>query len=219
MCPTINIPNDVYVRLSKHAVGFDTPANVIARLLNHYEGVSEETNTSPVTWQSAGQGRDFSQFIFSGSIYGKGKLALAIVREYVANNPDVTFDELYDVFPKDIQGSYDVIVTADKAFEIYEKSSHKRHYIKEDELIQLSHCTVAVSNQWGAGNIERMINKALELGFHIAPAYVCPECDHQFKGNSWGGIDAHWKSNHENIMPYDEAWPLIKSGEYKKASE
>lgn len=43
---------------------------------------------------------------------------------------------------------------------------------------------------------------------------VCPECGHVFKGNGWDGIDAHWRSKHENIMPYEEAWPLLKSGKY-----
>ncbi len=43
---------------------------------------------------------------------------------------------------------------------------------------------------------------------------VCPECGHVFQGNGWDGIDAHWKSKHENIMPYSEAWPLIKAGKY-----
>jgi hypothetical protein len=43
-------------------------------------------------------------------------------------------------------------------------------------------------------------------------AKSCPECGHQFKGLGWGGIDAHWKAQHEEIMPYAEAWPLIKQG-------
>ena len=38
---------------------------------------------------------------------------------------------------------------------------------------------------------------------------VCPECDHVFQGDGWVGIDAHWKSKHEHVMPYAEAWPLI----------
>ena len=42
---------------------------------------------------------------------------------------------------------------------------------------------------------------------------VCPECDHVFQGNGWDGIDAHWKAKHGQIMPYNEAWPLIQSGE------
>jgi hypothetical protein len=45
---------------------------------------------------------------------------------------------------------------------------------------------------------------------------VCPECGHQFKGNGFDGIDAHWRSKHEKIMPYKEAWPLVKSGNYHR---
>ena len=48
------------------------------------------------------------------------------------------------------------------------------------------------------------------------PQKVCPECDHVFQGNGWDGIDAHWKAKHEQIMPYNEAWPLIQSGEYQQ---
>ena len=46
-----------------------------------------------------------------------------------------------------------------------------------------------------------------------APKKVCPECGHEFQGNGWDGIDAHWRAHHEkNIMPYSEAWPIIKRG-------
>lgn len=45
--------------------------------------------------------------------------------------------------------------------------------------------------------------------------FICPECGHQFKGGSWAGIDAHWKSKHEDIMPYAVAWSLIQAGNYK----
>jgi hypothetical protein len=43
---------------------------------------------------------------------------------------------------------------------------------------------------------------------------VCPECGHRFRGNGWDGIDAHWKSKHENVLPYTKAWPLIQAGKY-----
>jgi hypothetical protein len=43
-------------------------------------------------------------------------------------------------------------------------------------------------------------------------AKVCPECSHVFRGGTWGGIDAHWKTFHNHIMPYKEAWPIIKAG-------
>lgn len=47
---------------------------------------------------------------------------------------------------------------------------------------------------------------------------VCPECGYRFKGGTWGGIDGHWRSNHENIMTYRDALPLILSGRYARNS-
>ena len=44
---------------------------------------------------------------------------------------------------------------------------------------------------------------------------VCPECGHVFQGSGWDGVDARWKAKHEDVMPYAEAWPLIKGGAYK----
>lgn len=44
---------------------------------------------------------------------------------------------------------------------------------------------------------------------------ICPECGHVFKGNGWDGIDAHWRSKHEGVMPYEEAWPFLREGKYK----
>jgi hypothetical protein len=45
---------------------------------------------------------------------------------------------------------------------------------------------------------------------------TCPECGHPFQGNGFDGIDAHWRAEHEGVMPYKDAWPLIKSGRYKR---
>ena len=43
---------------------------------------------------------------------------------------------------------------------------------------------------------------------------VCPLCEHTFQGNGWDGIDAHSRARHEQIMPYEEAWPLIRAGTF-----
>lgn len=43
---------------------------------------------------------------------------------------------------------------------------------------------------------------------------ICPECGHQFRRNGFDGIDAHWRAKHDDVMPYEEAWPLIKSVSY-----
>lgn len=48
---------------------------------------------------------------------------------------------------------------------------------------------------------------------------VCPECNHVFLHGTWGGIDGHWRAHHEDIMSYEDAWSLIKDGNYKKSSK
>jgi hypothetical protein len=45
---------------------------------------------------------------------------------------------------------------------------------------------------------------------------VCPECGHEFQGNGWDGIDGHWKAKHPHVMGYEEAWPLISAGTYRR---
>ncbi len=46
---------------------------------------------------------------------------------------------------------------------------------------------------------------------------VCPECGYRFKGKGFDGIDAHWRAKHEEVMPYAQAWPLVKSGNYHRS--
>lgn len=48
---------------------------------------------------------------------------------------------------------------------------------------------------------------------------VCPECGHEFQGNGWDGIDAHWRANHTHLMTYEKAWPLISTGKYRRKRE
>lgn len=63
---------------------------------------------------------------------------------------------------------------------------------------------------------ERLVqDAALRLIEHEAhPRRICPECGHRFAGRGWDGIEAHWRSKHADVMPYEEAWQLIKAGSY-----
>ena len=38
---------------------------------------------------------------------------------------------------------------------------------------------------------------------------ICPVCKHHFKGNGWDGMDAHWRSMHEDLMPYEDFWHAL----------
>jgi hypothetical protein len=66
----------------------------------------------------------------------------------------------------------------------------------------------------GAHDSEKRFNAALKKVARPLPN-ACPECGHVFQGNGWDGIDAHWRAAHGHIMPYEEAWPLIKAGTYQ----
>jgi hypothetical protein len=45
---------------------------------------------------------------------------------------------------------------------------------------------------------------------------LCPECGHEFKGKGFGGLDAHWRARHTNVMPYEDARRLIRAGVYEQ---
>lgn len=115
-------------------------------------------------------GKDLTKYLFEGQIYGKGRLALAVVKRYVEANPATTFAQLQSVFPKSVQGSRGVIASADEANHIYAMSGRRRHFLEPSDLIQLRDGVAAVSSQWGIGNIDRFLRKSAQLGFLVQSA-------------------------------------------------
>ena len=161
----IKLPPSIYSRLEQHAEGFDTPVNVIEKLLNHYEGVEDSPPSVPFV-----QGiKDWTRYSFNDNSYGKGRLVLAVVQQYIEDNPTVTFEELASTFPKRLQGSIGVVNKHAEVVEAYINKKHKRHFLKEGEHVHLSDCDAAVCTEWGAGNIENFIQTAQSLGYTITP--------------------------------------------------
>lgn len=111
--------------------------------------------------------KDYSKFIFNGSEYNKGRLVNAVIKNYVENNPTMTYSELKTKFPDKIQGSFGVFDTKFKAEDIYQRWGHKRYYINPDEEIKLSDETIATCTQWNPENIKQFLNQANSLGLKI----------------------------------------------------
>jgi hypothetical protein len=40
----------------------------------------------------------------------------------------------------------------------------------------------------------------------------CPECAQVFQGKGWAGVEAHWKSKHEDLMSYADFWRSLCPG-------
>ena len=119
--------------------------------------------TTDVFFKNNTSQKDTSKYIFNGASYGKGRLALAILKKYVEDNPQLTYSELENVFHKSLQGSNGVFSSQHEAEEIFASSSRCRHFLKPEELISLRDTIVAVSSQWGVGNIDNLISKAKSL--------------------------------------------------------
>jgi hypothetical protein len=69
---------------------------------------------------------------------------------------------------------------------------------------------IRVPKQRAAGPTVAPLPPARQAGSRFMNA--CPECGYVFRGGTWGGIDAHWKALHNEIMPYRDAWPIIRAG-------
>lgn len=104
-----------------------------------------------------------SKYIFNGNTYGKGRLVLAVVEQYVSDNDGLAKKELEERFPAALQGSIGVISSIEEAEGKYKG---KRHFVKN--VIKLTNATVAVCNQWGSKNIDKFVQHAAgELGYNI----------------------------------------------------
>jgi len=117
--------------------------------------------------------RNFSRYEFKGETYNKSRLVNAVLKAYVAENPDINYAELEKVFPKYLQGSLGVFTTKDAAQKIYDRTGHKRFYLKPEELISLADVIISTCNQWGRENIDKFIkhtNNKLDWKYKIVLA-------------------------------------------------
>lgn len=150
--------------------GYTTKDNVpIAALtIQRFKGANGGVYvTTDILFKNNSSIKDMTKYQFNGGRHGKGRLVLEVLRKYVEDNPSVTYSGLEKVFPKGLQGSQGVFVTKQEAETIFGEKSRSRHFIKPNELITLDDAVIAVSSQWGIGNIDQLIKKARALGYTI----------------------------------------------------
>ncbi len=94
---------------------------------------------------------------------GKGRLVLAVVKDYVENNPEISFEELLLVFPSELRSVYGVFARTEEV----EEKHQVRYFMKDADRIALSDSTIAVCNQWGISNIGPFLEVCKKLGLEI----------------------------------------------------
>lgn len=127
---------------------------------------SHSVNSNKIRTATKPNSFDFTQYTLDGVTYGKGRLALAIVKKYIKENPNTSFHKLENIFPKYLQGSAGVFKKLEDALEIINRDK-KRHFVKPDEVIKLTDSTVAVSTEWGVGNIGKLLKAANSMKYEI----------------------------------------------------
>lgn len=147
---------------------FNGEIPIAALTLKRYRGDDGNVYIITDTFFTSKGNKDYTQYTFNGSTYGKSRLVLAVIKEHVQNNPDITFSKLEADFPHSLQGK-NTFSDYDKAMEIINHTNKKRHFIEPDELIALKDDSkIAVSREWGTGNIGRFIERAKVLGYKIS---------------------------------------------------
>ena len=141
-----------------------------ALTLSRYRG--EDGNIYVITdtyFHNESRRFDRTQYRFNGDVVGKGRLVLAVLKQHVEYNPEITFSKLEQAFPKHLQGSLSLgcFYSVAEAEKKYASTGHKRHFLKPEELIELRDQRIAVCTQWGKGNIDGFIERAREHSYSI----------------------------------------------------
>lgn len=127
--------------------------------------IQEPEIIKPIVNNRLETGRDKTRYMFKGNVYLKNKLVLAVVTDYVNEHPNITINELKEVFNKSLQGSIGVveklIIAVDrKDFEV-------RFFAKDNEVLNLVDGKAFVCSQWGILNIPNFLARARQLGYEI----------------------------------------------------
>ena len=145
--------------------------NRIVKLEKEVEILKSKENRSEIVvpvnidTEDKPQQRDKTRYMFNGNVCLKNRLVLAIVKDYVSKNPNITSKELKTVFDKSLQGSIGVV--EDEMIAKQRKDYQLRFFSKDDEIIHLIDGNTFVCSQWGILNIVNFIKRAEQLGYKI----------------------------------------------------
>jgi hypothetical protein len=126
-------------------------------IVNEDGQLIEETETDDAPSK---KGRNNQKFKFNGEEYGKGRLVLAVVRQYVEDHKP-TLKQLKEAFPDELLKRFGVWQEEDKANEI--SGARPRYFISEADQIRVKGKVIVVCSQWTSENIQGFLSLAKKL--------------------------------------------------------
>ena len=108
--------------------------------------------------------KDYSKYLFNGLELNKRKLVLELIKTHIKNNNILSLEDLLFDFPQELRKGRKMY----KRYDEVTQTNDKNRYLSEvDEVLDLTDGKFVISNQWGAGNIQAILDRADELGYEI----------------------------------------------------
>lgn len=142
---------------------YDVDIPIAALTINRFKG--KDGNVYVITdtyFIERVKNRDYTKYLFNGQKLGKNRLVLAIIKDFVEQNPTITYSQLKAKFPDSLQGRETFTTERDAKLK-----RDRRNFIEPDELITLMDETIAVSTQWGLRNINPFIAHCRKMNINI----------------------------------------------------
>lgn len=166
---------DGYTEESVNKIIDNIEINIINK--NQLQNLHKEQTTVPKDLQPTGvveykpkkkNNLDHTHYLFNGKgNYGKGRLSLEIVKQFVQDNPNLTYNQLKDTIPLPIY-SFDEI----QLWKQTTKDQHKDTRWFEDKtdlMVSYDGITFAFTTQIGSGNIGKIVEFGRRQGYSIEP--------------------------------------------------
>ena len=192
-----NSGNDILKEMVEHyLIGTKRyDSGLVTKLLNHYkfiahpieqkESDADDVNVEDEIGQqshyvlvkqprskSGSNGRDNTKYSIDGgtNYFGKNRIVREIIIRYLELHPKLTYRQLEQIFPDEMQGSYGVVRSIDELHETEHdrKDLETRYLMKEEELLKTADgVRFAVCNQWGAYNIPNIFRVMEKWGWNV----------------------------------------------------
>lgn len=107
--------------------------------------------------------KDYTTYEYNGEKYGKGRLVLSVISDYISNNNINSIVELEQKFPKNLQGSFGCF----RKFDEITQKEMVRFFSNDSDLLRVGRVKIAVCNQWGVQNIKRFLYCCEKLKIEI----------------------------------------------------
>ena len=134
---------------------------VVTEYDNNQPVCSDNPISMPIQ-KCTNHGKDYTKYSLNGvGSYGKGRLALEVIRVYVGSN-HVNYNELVELLPNRLIKTVDEV----NRWKSQTSDTHKR-WFEKDILISNDGVKFVVSSQHGKGNIGKIFELSDKLGYEI----------------------------------------------------